>query len=121
MGRIRGVKSPQIPPKPVAPPKPQKPPVAKSGDAGGPADVQTVQKAGSAEATENPWLNPQSGRASDGTELSEPSKRTSEKRKGRRGKRKKKRERKPVNVPKLGWYLFAVTMLGAVFAALALG
>ncbi|WP_293850608.1 hypothetical protein [uncultured Brevibacterium sp.] len=112
--------SPHIPPKPVTPPKPAKPPVANN-DAGSPAPAQPPQKTGSAEGAENPWLNPQHGRASDGAEASKTSKRTSEKRKRRRGKGRKKRERKPVNVPKLGWYLFAITMLGACVAALALG
>ncbi|MGX6451643.1 hypothetical protein [Brevibacterium paucivorans] len=94
------MKSPQIPPKPVAPPKPQKPPLAQGH-------------------SENPWLNPQPSRTPEGGGTGKTSKRVGAKR--RRTKRKKKRERKPVNVPKLGWYLFAVTMLGACVAALALG
>ena len=113
------MKSPQIPPKPVAPPKPQKPPVAKSGDASRSADTQTVQKAKNVQGSENPWLNPQPRRSSEDGDAGKTSKPRKAKR--RSTKRKKKRERKPVNVPKLGWYLFAVTMLGAVFAALALG
>lgn len=92
--------SPQIPPKPVAPPKPKEPPVAQA-------------------QTDNPWLNPKPHRSSEGGVASKASK--PKKAKRRRTKRKKARERKPVNVPKLGWYLFAVTMLGAVLAALALG
>ncbi len=92
--------SPQIPPKPVAPPKPKEPPVAQVD-------------------ADNPWLNPKPHRSSEGGVASKASK--PKKAKRRRTKRKKARERKPVNVPKLGWYLFAITMLGAVFAALALG
>lgn len=92
--------SPQIPPKPVAPPKPKEPPVAQ-------ADA------------DNPWLNPKPRRSSESGAASRASK--PKKAKRRRTKRKKKRERKPVNVPKLGWYLFAVTMLGAVFVTLAVG
>ncbi|WP_343832262.1 hypothetical protein [Brevibacterium paucivorans] len=113
------MKSPHIPPKPIAPPKPQKPPVAKSGDASRSADAQTTQKTGDAQGPENPWLNPQPSRTPEGGGTGKTSKREGAKR--RRTKRKKKRERKPVNVPKLGWYLFAITMLGACVAALALG
>ncbi|WP_347032122.1 hypothetical protein [Brevibacterium paucivorans] len=113
------MKSPQIPPKPVAPPKPQKPPVAKSGDAGGSADAQTTQKTGNVQGSENPWLKPQPSRTPEGGGTGKTSKRVGAKR--RRTKRKKKRERKPVNVPKLGWYLFAISMLGAVFVTLAVG
>jgi len=93
--------------------------VAKSGDAGGSADAQTTQKTENAQGSENPWLNPQPRRSSEDGDADKASKPRKAKR--RRGKRKKERQRKPVNVPKLGWYLFAVTMLGAVFAALALG
>lgn len=92
--------SPQIPPKPVAPPKPKEPPAAQAD-------------------SDNPWLNPQPSRTPEGGGTGKTSKRVGAKR--RRTKRKKKRERKPVNVPKLGWYLFAVTMLGAVFVTLAVG
>lgn len=93
--------------------------MVKSGDAGGSADEQTAQKTENVQGPENPWLNPHSGRTLEGGGTGKTSKRVGAKR--RRTKRKKKRERKPVNVPKLGWYLFAVTMLGAVFVALALG
>lgn len=92
--------SPQIPPKPVAPPKPPKPPVAQ-------ADA------------DNPWLNPKPRRSSEGDAAGKASK--LKRVKQRRTKRKKARERKPVNVPKLGWYLFTITMLGAVFVTLAVG
>ena len=118
MGRISGVNSPHTPPKPVAPPKPEKPPVAKNGDANRSADAQTTQKTENAQSSENPWLNPQRGRMPDSGETGKFSKRVRSKR--RRDRRKKRRERKTVNVPKLGWYLFAVTMLGAIVAALAL-
>ncbi|EFG47369.1 hypothetical protein HMPREF0183_1360 [Brevibacterium mcbrellneri ATCC 49030] len=92
--------SPHIPPKPAAPPKPKEPPAAEAD-------------------SDNPWLNPQQRRSSESGEPGKASK--PKKAKRQRAKHKKTRERKPVNVPKLGWYLFAVTMLGAVFAALALG
>ena len=93
--------------------------MAKSSDVGGSADAQTTQKAENAQGSENPWLNPQPSRTPEGGGTGKTSKRVGAKR--RRTKRKKKRERKPVNVPKLGWYLFATTMLGASVAALALG
>ena len=69
--------------------------------------------------SDNPWLNAQGGRRPDSGETGKPSKGVRAKR--RRDRRKKKRERKPVNVPKLGWYLFAITMLGAIVATFALG
>lgn len=93
--------------------------MVKSGDAGGSADEQTTQKTENAQGSENPWLKPQPSRTPEGGGTGKTSKRVGAKR--RRTKRKKKRERKPVNVPKLGWYLFAITMLGASVAALALG
>lgn len=93
--------------------------MAKSGDAGGSADAQTTQKTGNVQGPENPWLNPQPRRSSEDGDAGKASK--PKKAKRRRAKRKKERERKPVNVPKLGWYLFAITMLGACVAALALG
>lgn len=92
--------------------------MAKSSDVGGSVDEQTTQKAENAQGSENPWLNPQPSRTPEGGGT-KTSKRVGAKR--RRTKRKKKRERKPVNVPKLGWYLFAISMLGAVFVTLAVG
>lgn len=139
--KLGGVDSPNIPPKPTVPPKPVPPPPV-TGEPGQTNTAWSVESAERVESTaqgsDNPWLNPpnvvedvrsrSTAHAQDADGVDEAGVkgvRSSRRGRGRAGSRKAKRERQrrtmqPVSVERMGWMVFALTMVIAAFAALFL-